>query len=277
VIEGYVYKIIFLDGCWYWGTSKYKGTPPEKDGYYGSPVTHKHKWREPHSKLVLKTFSNEGDRLDYEEKCILPDLNNPRCLNEHARRCFSRETHERNVGVPRPPEVREKISKAHRGRKLSPEHRQKLREADRPPILPETIAKRVQSRKGYRHSDETKTKIAKSNTGRPKTLEEIQKISDSVKGFKWFNNGVENIQARSHPGEGWREGRILSWDSPKTKGMRWYHRGEECRMFLKNPGEGWMLGRPRAKGKKYYNNGTDHVLAYECPGEGWVLGRLSRK
>lgn len=285
MVEGYVYKIIFSDGCWYWGTSQYKGAAPEKDGYYGSPVTHKEKWREPFSQIIVKEFYSEQERLDYETMCILPDLDNPKCLNEHAVRSFSKDicskagkkSAEKLRGIPRTEEVKAKISAALKGRKLSPEHVQKLKQAERPPITAENIAKRVESRKGYRHSEETKQKISQSNKGKIRTLENRQKTAESVKGFKWYNDGENNIQARSHPGEGWVEGRILGWESSRNTGMKWYHRNGERRMFRGNPGEGWVLGMPKPKGKRYYNNGTDHVLAFECPGEGWVPGRLSRK
>lgn len=285
MIEGYVYKIIFSDGYWYWGTSKYKNVSPELDGYYGSPTTHKEKWEKPHSKIVVKEFYNEEERIDYENICILFDLDNPHCLNEHAGRAFSKETcrkggaksAEKSRGIPRPPDVREKISKSNKGRKLSPEHVQKLKEAKRPAVTPQTIAKRKESRKGYRHSEETKRKIGEANKNRPKTLEEKEKIAESVKGFRWYNNGEENVQSRLPPGEGWHEGRLVNWKTPRNEGMKWFHRGGELRMFREDPGDGWKLGRPRPKGKKYYNNGTDHVLADECPGEGWVLGRLTRK
>lgn len=277
MIEGYCYKIIFADGCWYWGTSQYKGTDPEKDGYYGSPKTHKKHWGVPHSKIVIKVFSNEGERLDYEEACILPDLNDPRCLNEHARRCFSRSTHEKARGIPRADKVREKISKAHKGRKLPPKHVEKLRKAKRPPRSPEAIAKGVESRKGYQHSDETRAKISESHKNKVIPQGQREKISNSVKGFKWYSNGEENVQARSHPGEGWVEGRVVGWETPRNSGMRWYHKDGERKMFREDPGDGWIPGMLRVKGKKYYNNGTDHVLAFECPGEGWVLGRLTKK
>jgi len=285
MIEGYGYKIVFSDGSWYWGTSQYKGLPPEKDGYYGSPVTHKAKWNDPHSKIVLKVFYDEQTRLDYEEICISSDLNNPKCLNEHNGRGFSREAcrkggkaaAEKLRGIPRTEEVREKISKKNRGRKLSPEHVQKLRDAERPPITPEAIAKRVESRKGYQHTEDTKRKIRKSNTGKILSQETKERISESIKGFKWYNNDVESTQARSHPGEGWVEGRLLYWDSPRNKGMKWYHREGERRMFAEDPGNEWVPGRPTCKGKRYYNNGSEHVLAFKCPGEGWVLGRLKRK
>jgi len=284
-MEGYGYKIIFADGCWYWGTSKYRGAPPEKDGYYGSPVTHKNKWSLPHAKIVVKIFYAEDQRLDYETNCILPDLGNPRCLNEHAGRAFSKETcikggrasAEKSRGVLRSSEVKEKISKALKGKKLTPEHVQKLKKAKRPPISAETISKRVASRKGYKHSEETRRKIGEGNKNKVRTQDEKEKIAGSVKGFKWYNNGEKNVQARIHPGEGWSEGRILDWAKPSNLGMRWYHKDGQLRMFKEDPGDGWTLGRPRAGGKRYYNNGTDHVLTQECPGEGWVLGRLSKK
>ena len=277
MIEGYGYKIIFSDGFWYWGTSQYKGAPPEKDGYYGSPGTHKTKWKEPHSKIVLKVFYCEQERLDYEKMCILPDLNNPQCLNEHAGPAFSRAVHEKSKGVPRTQEVKEKISKKNKGRKLTPEHIQKLKEAERPPASREAIEKRLKSRAGYRHSAETIEKISKGNKGKQRPQELRDRIAESVKGFKWYNNGAENIQARLHPGRGWEEGRILEWESPRNTGMQWYHKDGQRKMFREEPGEGWVKGRPRAKGKRYYNNGTEHVLACECPGEGWVLGRLKKK
>lgn len=284
-MEGYGYKIIFSDGCWYWGTSSYKGEAPEKDGYYGSPVTHKTKWGEPHSKIVLKVFYEEQARLDYEEMCILPDLNNPKCLNEHASRSFSRKickiggiaSAEKSRGVPRTPEVKEKISKKNKGRKFTPEHIQKLKEAERPAITPEATAKRVESRRGYRHSEETKQKIGESNRRKERPQELRQRIAASVAGYSWYNNGTENIQSRFHPGEGWAMGRLMEWETPRTKGMKWYHREGVRKMFREHPGDGWEKGNPRPKGKRYYNNGTDHVLAYESPGLGWVPGRLSRK
>jgi hypothetical protein len=283
MIEGYGYKILFEDGSWYWGTSQYKGAPPEKDGYYGSPVTHKAKWREPHSKIVLKIFHNEQERCDYENICILPDLDNPRCLNEHAGPAFSRAVHEKSKGVPRPPGVKEKISKKNRGRKLTPEHIQKLKDAERPPITPEAIAKRVESRKGYRHSKETKQKMSETAKGRPVSPKARAKIAESVKGFKWYNNGTESAQARSHPGEGWVEGRLLDWDTPRSKGMKWYHKDGKRKMFREDPGDGWIRGRldipnennPTNRGKSWYNDGKTNKMFVEPP-EGWIPGRLRR-
>jgi hypothetical protein len=141
----------------------------------------------------------------------------------------------------------------------------------------ETLVKIRESRKGYIHSKETKEKIGKGNKGKQRTQESRNKIAKSVEGFKWYNDGTQSIQAYLHPGEGWQEGRIFNWDSPRSKGMQWYHRDGKRKMFREDPGDGWIKGRPMAKGKKYYNNGTEHVLTFECPGDGWILGRLKRK
>lgn len=280
----YVYKIIFADGCWYWGVSKFKGKPPHLDGYYGSPVTHRDKWKEPHSKIVMKEFCSFEEGKVYEVLCIKPDFNNPRCLNENVGGAFSIETASKGGraaarkfrGLPRTQEVKNKISNALKGRVFSDDHIQKLKSASRPAIKSESIAKRVASRSGYRHSDETKSKIGSANSGRPKTSEEKLKIAESIKGFVWYNNGIESIQSRQHPGEGWFKGRILDWHSPRTSGMSCYHKNGKNRMFYEDPGDGWVKGSLRSKGKRYYNNGSEHVLAFESPGEGWVLGRLKK-
>jgi hypothetical protein len=285
MIEGYCYKILFSDGCWYWGTREYKGSSPESDGYYGSPVTHKDKWKEPHSKVVVKLFTDREQRLEYETQCILPDLENPKCLNEHASKGFSKEScskggrksAEKTKGVPRTKEVRSKISKSHKGKKLSNDHIKKLKEAKRPPIKPESIAKGVESRKGYRHSEDTKEKIRKGNKGKVRSQEQKNALSEKIRGYSWYNNGKTSIQSRTHPGKGWVEGRLINWDTPRNRGMKWYHRGTEQKMFSEDPGDGWTPGMlPKSTGKSYYNNGFEHVLAFTSPGEGWVPGRLKR-
>jgi hypothetical protein len=292
MIEGYCYKIIFADGSFYWGTSQYKGAPPEKDGYYGSPTTHRKKWKQQqHSKIVLKIFLDEQERLDYEESCIRPDLNNPRCLNEHAGKGFSKEIQKKGAqasasksrGIPRPPEVKRKIGDKLRGRKLSPEHIQKLKDAERPPITPEAIAKRVESRKGYQHSEETIIKMRESQKGKEVSDETKSKIAESVSGYNWYNNGIESVQGREHPGEGWKEGRLVDWESPRNKGMKWYSRNGEHKMFKEDPGDGWILGvtgRNTAnnhtnKGKRWYNNGTINRM-FKDPPEGWLPGRFRK-
>lgn len=51
--------------------------------------------------------------------------------------------------------------------------------------------------KGYTHSV----------TRRPKSELEKAQISDSLKGYKWWNNGTISCKSRKCPGEGWVQGR----------------------------------------------------------------------
>jgi hypothetical protein len=136
---------------------------------------------------------------------------------------------------------------------------------------------------GYSHTEEAKNRIREKNSNKPKTKETLDKIANSVKGFKWYNNGKESIQARSHPGDGWSEGRIWNWDSPRNKGMRWYHKSGIRKLFKEDPGDGWILGRldiPTAnnhtnKGKRWYNDGTINKM-FVNPPEGWTPGMIKR-
>lgn len=130
---------------------------------------------------------------------------------------------------------------------------------------------------GYKMPKSVRKRIGESNKGKVRSNKTRDQISSSVKGFEWYNNGLESIQARSHPGDGWEKGRILGWETPRSKGMKWYHKNGKRKMFKEDPGDGWEKGMPKPKGKKYYNNGSEHVLAYECPGEGWIPGRLKKR
>ena len=136
---------------------------------------------------------------------------------------------------------------------------------------------------GYTHKDESRKKISIKNSGKNRSKEVREKISKSVSGYTWYNNGTQSIQAKVSPGPGWDEGRILDWDSPRTKGMKWYHRNGERRMFKEEPGDGWTLGRPNVpsvnnhtnKGKRWYNDGRINKMFVDPP-EGWVPGMIRR-
>ena len=136
---------------------------------------------------------------------------------------------------------------------------------------------------GYKHDPKTKIRIGLSNSSKTRSKELREKIANSVKGFKWYNNGLESMQARVHPGKGWTEGRILSWPSTRSKNMRWYHRNGEQKMFAENPGEGWVLGmKSRStqnnhtnQGKKWYNNGEINKMFVDPPAD-WTLGMLRK-
>lgn len=81
----YTYKVTFEEiPHWYWGVHKEK-----KYGeiYLGSPVTHKWMWdfyTPEIQSLEVFPFTDEGwkEAQLVEDRLILPDLNNPLCLNE---------------------------------------------------------------------------------------------------------------------------------------------------------------------------------------------------
>ena len=69
-----------------------------------------------------------------------------------------------------------------------------------------------------------------------------QRLSRLNTGKKWYNNGIENLFATDHPGDGWGNGRINQ--------------------------------KPTTSGKKMYNNGLIQIMAHCNPGDGWVDGML---
>ena len=83
----YTYRVTFEEiPHWYWGIHKEK---TYNDGYLGSPVTHKWMWKFYTPKiqiLELFPYSEEGwsEAIDVERRLIVPDLNNPLCLNERV-------------------------------------------------------------------------------------------------------------------------------------------------------------------------------------------------
>jgi group I intron endonuclease len=56
---------------------------------------------------------------------------------------------------------------------------------------------------------EHKQKISKSHFGIIPSNETRLKMSKNRKGRNWYNNGIKNIQSKTHPGEGWVRGRII--------------------------------------------------------------------
>jgi hypothetical protein len=87
----YTYKITFPDqGWWYWGVHKEKEYGEE---YWGSPATHREKWKWfEFEKQILEFFDTWDEAVRVERRLVKPDLNNPLCLNEGAGRAYSLET-----------------------------------------------------------------------------------------------------------------------------------------------------------------------------------------
>jgi hypothetical protein len=81
-----------------------------------------------------------------------------------------------------------------KGKPMSEDQKQKMRDTiaiNGRSILPETVEKILESRKGYRHSEETKQKIGAGNKGKTVVIseEQKQKISNSLKGRPNANKG----------------------------------------------------------------------------------------
>ena len=81
----YTYKVTFEEvPYWYWGVHKEK---KYGETYLGSPKTHKWMWGfyTPNIQILeFFPYTSEGWKLanDVEDRLIMPDLNNPLCLNE---------------------------------------------------------------------------------------------------------------------------------------------------------------------------------------------------
>lgn len=95
-----------------------------------------------------------------------------------------------------PQHVREKLSKSLTGRKLSDEHRRKIKES--------AYSKFNKSPRSL----ETRKKIQDAALRRGPTSEETKKKqSNANKGQYWWTNGIQNIRSHVNPGEGWLRGR----------------------------------------------------------------------
>lgn len=83
----YTYRVTFEEiPDWYWGVHK---ETKYGETYLGSPKTHAWKWDfyTPHLQICeIFPYTDEGwgRAREIEDRCILPDLNNPLCLNEHT-------------------------------------------------------------------------------------------------------------------------------------------------------------------------------------------------
>jgi len=85
-MQYYTYTVWFVDGHYYHGMAKYRGVDPLLDGYYGTPVTYKHKWQETMFwKEITGTFNTQQEANLFEQeqinKCYKTD---PKCLNANC-------------------------------------------------------------------------------------------------------------------------------------------------------------------------------------------------
>jgi hypothetical protein len=117
----------------------------------------------------------------------------------------------------------------------------------------------------------------------------IEKLRNTNKNKKWFNNGVIEVHTHICP-EGYHNGRLKNPFSKsrggQNKGYIWYNKGTKEIMlppdavipdgFTKGKlpasketnekiSEKMKAGSAAAKGKKWYTDGVNSVLSFECP------------
>ena len=118
-----------------------------------------------------------------------------------------------NVYYHRPPEELIFLTESEhnafkKGKHLSEEHRNKIREANKGKRFSEEHKKKLsEANKGKQLSKETKNKMAEAHKGKKMSEEARKKMSAARKGMRWFNNGEINIKAKECP-EGFTPGRL---------------------------------------------------------------------
>ena len=194
----YTYKATFEEiPDWYWGVHKETkyGEP-----YLGSPKTHAWKWEfyTPHLRILqIFPYTDEGwaEARLVEDRCILPDLNNYLCLNEHVGGSMSLEICRRagvNGGYARPKEVARACG-------LKAKESGQLRDA---------------AVKGGQAVGPITGRMPFWNNGANTTRSHECPGDGWERGQaeKWWKNGSKEIKSIDCPGEGWIRGRLKSWN-----------------------------------------------------------------
>ena len=113
--------------------------------------------------------------------------------------------------------------------------------------------------RGCNVSISTREKLSKIHKGKPKTLEQRQKLSEAKKGSKPWNTGKH-----------WSN-EVKQKISDANKGLQ---AGEKNPMHGKKHSDEAKAKVSKAnKGKHWYNNGIKNITAFECP-SGYKAGRL---
>lgn len=199
----YTYKITFIDLCYYYGKRECEVTP-EDDIYWGSPTTHKEKWKTTmFFKDIISVYSSCDECSEAEIQLIKPVYKtDPLCLNEACGRAAKLS-----------PEVIRKISEANKGRTHSEEAKEKM-------------AMNHRGTKGYKHTSISKAKMSESKMGenhnfygKTHSQETKQKMSEAKKGKPngnkgkvWITNGTHStlIEKIDPIPAGYRKGRVTN-------------------------------------------------------------------
>ena len=120
-----------------------------------------------------------------------------------------------NKGKKLSEETKNKMREASKGKKMSEESKKKNREAHIGKKLSDKTKKKLrEARKGEnnpmygkKHSEESKNKIREAHKGKKLSEETRDKMREAKKGIHWYNNGKTSIRARECP-PGFVPGRI---------------------------------------------------------------------
>lgn len=140
--------------------------------------------------------SEEHKRKTFESLKGRKPWNKGKHLSEkHKRKISENSTHGKpNLGRKVSKEVREKMSKAHKGKPHSKEWNEKVRQAN--------LGKKV--------SKETRRKISLAKKGKKQSKETVEKRRKSQIGQFWWTNGKEERKSKKCPSKGWVRGRLNS-------------------------------------------------------------------
>lgn len=146
--------------------------------------------------------------------------------------------------------VKQKLSEASKKLHQNPEYKEKYIEGRKkmPPQTQEQIAKRAESNRGKKRSEETKRKISESNKGKimgPLSDEHRGKVSEALKGDKNPFYGKQHdpelkkqMNAKTSITMKGRPPNNAEW----TKGTFWWNDGTINKRSKDYPGDGWNRG-----------------------------------
>lgn len=133
-----------------------------------------------------------------------------------------------------------KISATLTGRSKSETHKNNMKGR---PVSNDTRAKLRAANLGKKMSEESRTKMSVSRTGKskaPNNPEAIERMRQTklAQRKRWCNNGVEEKLLSVLP-DGWTYGKLKS----NTKGRKHYNNGLVSKLFIVPPDDTWVLGR----------------------------------
>ncbi len=237
------YRKMYYLGC-HWGFLE--------DGYICSSNRMRDAFRRrPHDfkrRILKKVYTNRTDLLEEEFKwlSLIRD-------NELGKKYYNFRKHHYGhwMNNPNSMTIKQKLSEASKKLHQDPIYKKKFIEGRKklPKHTREQVERRLKSRAGYKHSDETKKKIGKAHKGKitgPLSEETKQKLREGMIGEKNpFYGKTHTPECRTR------------MSANISKAMK----GKIPKNITTITGLWW-------------NNGIKNKRNPECPGDGWVRGIL---